>query len=495
VDGNQEFFAEKNKDEHVKLAHKLTTDKKFQLNQGPTSMTFKGSNVTVDSAGTITLQAGGATVCLDKTGKATFDSPTGIKFVVGGSSLAILPGGVAIASPAVTAAAGGAGSVVSMGEESVAMKSKTVTIEADGVCSIKGKSALKLQEAEGPKGKKSKGPAPAVRESQDGPGAGRKPRKRPQKGAQPESATLAIHVVDLDQAPQEGVAFEIKMPDGGTASGKLDKEGRGQANSASAGVFKVTFPALDGGDWDGDGALEVPEEKRAEVSRIKATAEDRVPALARNHGFTNWRTVWDFAGNASLKALRENPNVLWEGDEVAIPSKVQRVAEVVGGSAEFVVNREQEKVVRIRPLDFELQPFDGIRYRAKGDNPDINKGIIPPSGFIVLQISMEERKGVLLLFLSNAPDATPLDWNFDIQDEALAASAEGEAQRLVNLGFATTLPEGDEKSEDHRLALVAYRERVGKPLDDDDALAGEMVAMHDGGGAADPDDGNPQGLA
>ena len=159
VDGNQLLVAEENKDEHVKQAHKLTTDKKFQLNQGPTSMTFKGGNVTVDSAGTITLQANGATVCLDKTGKASFDSPTGIKFVVGGSSLAILPGGVVLASPAVTAAAGGAGSVVSMGEDAVAMKSKTVTIEASGVCSIKGKSALKLQESEGPKGKRGQPPA------------------------------------------------------------------------------------------------------------------------------------------------------------------------------------------------------------------------------------------------------------------------------------------------------------------------------------------------
>jgi len=152
VDGQQEFVEEKNKDEHVTHAHKLTTDKKFQLNQGPTNMTFKGGNVTVDSAGTITIQANGATVCLDKTGKASLDSPTGIKLVAGGSSLSILPGGVVLASPAVTAAAGGAGSVVAMGEEAVAIKSKTVTIQADGVCSIKGKSALKLQE-EGPKGK------------------------------------------------------------------------------------------------------------------------------------------------------------------------------------------------------------------------------------------------------------------------------------------------------------------------------------------------------
>src|ERR1019366_9815889 len=79
VDCNQEFFEEKNKDEHVKQAHKLTTDKKFQLNQGATSMSFKGTNVTMDSAGTITITAGGATVCLHKTRKATFDSPTALK--------------------------------------------------------------------------------------------------------------------------------------------------------------------------------------------------------------------------------------------------------------------------------------------------------------------------------------------------------------------------------------------------------------------------------
>ncbi len=50
VDGEQAFFEEKNKDEHVRLAHKLTTDKKLQLNQGATSMTFKGTNVTVEEA-------------------------------------------------------------------------------------------------------------------------------------------------------------------------------------------------------------------------------------------------------------------------------------------------------------------------------------------------------------------------------------------------------------------------------------------------------------
>ena len=142
VDGEQELVAEKNKTEHVKLAYTLTTDQKFQLNQDATSMTFEGTNVTLDSAGAITMTAGNAVLNVDKAGMITLSSPTGINLVCGGSGLSILPGGIAIAAAAVTAAAGP--SKMEMGEKTVAMKSKTVTIEAENVCSVRGKSALKL---------------------------------------------------------------------------------------------------------------------------------------------------------------------------------------------------------------------------------------------------------------------------------------------------------------------------------------------------------------
>jgi type VI secretion system secreted protein VgrG len=143
VDGNQLLVAEKNKTEHVKLVYTLTTDEMFQLNQDATSMTFEGTNVTLDSAGMITMKAGGATVMVDKAGMVTVMSPTGINLLCGGSGLSILPGGIAIAAAAVTAAAGGA-SKMEMGEKNVILKSKTVTIEAEDTCSIKGKSVLKL---------------------------------------------------------------------------------------------------------------------------------------------------------------------------------------------------------------------------------------------------------------------------------------------------------------------------------------------------------------
>jgi type VI secretion system secreted protein VgrG len=244
VDGEQELFAEKNKDEHVRQAHKLTTDKKFRLNQGPTNLTFQGGNVTVDSAGTITLRAGGATICFAKTGQATFDSPTGIKFECGESSLTILPGVVVLASPNVTAAAGAA-SLLMLGKETAGTSSKTVTIEAAGMCSIKGTSALKLQEAEAKKAKQPSGPPPIEREGQDASSAGGKalksPAKQYTKTLQEGTDQIVVKALDADGKPIPDLAFKLTTPSGTIVEGQTPLDGTVTVNGIAKGKCKLKW--------------------------------------------------------------------------------------------------------------------------------------------------------------------------------------------------------------------------------------------------------------
>jgi type VI secretion system secreted protein VgrG len=152
VDGDQDLVEEQNKTEHVKQAYTLTTDKKFQLVQDATSMTFRNKNVTLNSGGEIVVTAGGAVVSVDRTGVTTFDSPTGIKLVCGGSSLEITPAGITLGGAALTAAAGGA-SKLGLGADAVELKSRKVSITATGVCKVWGHKALRLQEAQASKGK------------------------------------------------------------------------------------------------------------------------------------------------------------------------------------------------------------------------------------------------------------------------------------------------------------------------------------------------------
>jgi type VI secretion system secreted protein VgrG len=253
VAGQQEFAVDKNKDEHVTLGYKLTTDKKFQLNQGKTNMTFKNTNVTMNAAGTITMTAGGATVTLSKSGAMTLDSPTGINLVCGGSGVAITPAGIAFATPAMTAAAGGSAKV-SMGSDSAVLSGKTVAFEAAGVCSIKGKSKLKLQESEGAEGKKARAQSsgdegaeaadPLVFKGR----AARKGKAQVEKAL--ESASIASDEIDVEFVDDYGktvnVDYHLELPDGLTVDGQTGAEGiLYRRGIKPGGTCKLAVPIVD----------------------------------------------------------------------------------------------------------------------------------------------------------------------------------------------------------------------------------------------------------
>jgi Putative peptidoglycan binding domain/LysM domain len=51
---------------------------------------------------------------------------------------------------------------------------------------------------------------------------------------------------------------------------------------------------------------------------------DHLSQIAFQHGFRNFRTIWDDPANADLKDLRRNPNVLMPGDMLVIPDKEER---------------------------------------------------------------------------------------------------------------------------------------------------------------------------
>jgi hypothetical protein len=210
-----------------------------------------------------------------------------------------------------------------------------------------------------------------------------------------------------------------------------------------------------------------------------------VPALAVAKGFVRWRTVWEFAGNADLKAKRENPNVLLDGDAVAIPSKLPRVAEVVGGSAEYVIKRKDERIVTLRLLDWEHQPFAGLRYQAKPGDEDINRGVVPKDGWVTLAIPVDAKRLEVALYLSGNEDDAPLNLPFEVREEALAASPEHKNQRLLNLGFAAQLPEGapggEDANDDARLALARFRSLARIHEDEDGDVYDNAAAVHDGG--------------
>ena len=62
--------------------------------------------------------------------------------------------------------------------------------------------------------------------------------------------------------------------------------------------------------------------------------------FAKKYGFF-WRTIWEHGENAALRAKRDDPNVLFEKDEIFIPERVPKKVSK-GTEAEHVFRRKGE---------------------------------------------------------------------------------------------------------------------------------------------------------
>jgi type VI secretion system secreted protein VgrG len=142
VVGPQKIKVDKDKTEHVVLAYELTTDKKFNLQQGGTKLTFEGNKVALDAASVITITRGPAKMSIDDGGKVVISTPTGIAFECGGNKISITPSGVEISAMNVQVKA--AQSSVQVSPEGVHTNGSMVNVTATGICSIKGLGTLKL---------------------------------------------------------------------------------------------------------------------------------------------------------------------------------------------------------------------------------------------------------------------------------------------------------------------------------------------------------------
>jgi type VI secretion system secreted protein VgrG len=61
---------------------------------------------------------------------------------------------------------------------------------------------------------------------------------------------IEIEMEDQDEHPAAGVAYQIRLPTGHLASGYLDQHGKARVEGTDAGACEVSFPQLDGHDWE-----------------------------------------------------------------------------------------------------------------------------------------------------------------------------------------------------------------------------------------------------
>jgi N-acetylmuramoyl-L-alanine amidase len=72
-------------------------------------------------------------------------------------------------------------------------------------------------------------------------------------------------------------------------------------------------------------------------------AGDTLTSIARKHSLASWRDIYDAPENATFRRRRPNPDRIFPGDELIIPSRtgVCQVPPVRGGDVAFRVRGTQ----------------------------------------------------------------------------------------------------------------------------------------------------------
>lgn len=80
---------------------------------------------------------------------------------------------------------------------------------------------------------------------------------------------------------------------------------------------------------------------------------EHLSSIAKKYGFADFLTVWNDGGNSALRDARKNPNVLFPGDVLTIPQRLEKQEARPTGTLHRFVTSAKRLQLRIRVLDSE----------------------------------------------------------------------------------------------------------------------------------------------
>jgi N-acetylmuramoyl-L-alanine amidase len=84
---------------------------------------------------------------------------------------------------------------------------------------------------------------------------------------------------------------------------------------------------------------------------------DHLASIAKAFGFSDWRTIWTHPNNADLKKNRQNPNVLYPGDQLFVPDRQLRQESCNTDNKHGFVKKTSDLKLRLTLRDQYEQPI------------------------------------------------------------------------------------------------------------------------------------------
>jgi N-acetylmuramoyl-L-alanine amidase len=160
-------------------------------------------------------------------------------------------------------------------------------------------------------------------------------------------------------------------------------------------------------------------------------------SIAAKHRF-EWETLWNLAENADLKNARNDPYVLYPGDEVFIPDiQIQEIPCQTDKRHYFVLKNNREQL-RIVLTDEDDKPIAGESYVLEIDGETRLEGQTDSSGAIKEAIPPDAVKGRLLVGDGDAQREYFIGLGHIDPVEKLS----GAQGRLLNLGYYDGVVDG-----------------------------------------------------
>lgn len=165
-------------------------------------------------------------------------------------------------------------------------------------------------------------------------------------------------------------------------------------------------------------------------------------SIARDFGFSDWRTIYNDPHNAEFRRKRPNPDLIFPGDELFIPDRTPPKHGCQTGQRHSFQVKRLRAWLRLKVCDEQGGPIAGRPYRlVVGDQT--HQGTTTSDGLVEQKIAADASAGELTVFTSDLGErGGRLRWTLAIGALDPVEEVSGVQGRLGNLGFLADVPSG-----------------------------------------------------
>jgi Putative peptidoglycan binding domain/LysM domain len=160
---------------------------------------------------------------------------------------------------------------------------------------------------------------------------------------------------------------------------------------------------------------------------------DHLSSIAKDNGFTDYTIIWNHPKNADLKNKRQNPNILFPGDEIFIPDMEEKQESGATDKRHTFKVDKKPLFLRLVLEDLYEKPIGGAQCALRISD-QVTQPTTTAEGKIQQEIPLDAHDAFLVIRGDQTPFADTLI-TFKIGDLDPIDEQSGQIARLNNLGY------------------------------------------------------------